>query len=96
MAAKKVSFDDITLMEQLFAQLSEESGDGSVCPFRDWEILHELDRQQRRREYDKSPARMEQRRKEIEKREEVRKYLAEHPEEEQRLMNKIHIGLSRQ
>ena len=95
--AKKVSFSDIAEIEHLFKLLGDEgdSVTGVVLPFKDWEILHELDRQARRKEYDHSPARQEQRRKRLEDRAKINAYLAEHPDVEQKLKGKIIENLNR-
>ncbi len=89
--ARKVSFDDVELMERLFNQLSVEDAEGSSpCPFKEWELLHELDRQAHRREYDKSPERIKQRQELTAKRAQVRKYIADHPEVRIKMEAKIH------
>jgi hypothetical protein len=88
--AKKVKFNDIVMMERLFEQLSaEEAANGSACPFRDWEILHELDRQVRRREYDHSPARIEQRRKRSSERSKIFDYLEKNPTLKEQMEAKV-------
>ncbi len=93
--AKKIKFDDIVQMERLFTLLSDESASvcGQVLPFKDWELLHELDRQAHRHEYDHSPERREQRKKRLEERARINDYLAKHPEVETKLKEKlIHEG----
>ncbi len=89
--AKRVKFSDTEMMEKLMQQLSvEDSADGKAAyPFRDWEILHELDRQDHRREYDHSPERITQRKHRLEESLRVRAYLAEHPEIEEKYRGKV-------
>lgn len=88
--AKRVKFDDVMQIEKLFKLLSvEDSSGGTACPFQEWEILRELDRQQHRREYDKSPERQEQKRKLREQYRQVRVYMKEHPEVVERLKGKV-------
>jgi len=92
--AKKIRFDDIVMMERLFEQLSaEEAANASPCPYREWEILHELDRQQRRREYDHSPERIEQRRERAKKRTQIFDYLEKHPKLKAKMEAKIRESL---
>ncbi len=87
--AKRVSFDETTLIEKLFEQLRPDGTGENGCPFRDWEILHELDRQAKRKEYDKSPERIKRRRERDAERERVRKYIEEHPKEVAHLRSKV-------
>ncbi len=92
--AKKIRFDDVVMMERLFEQLSaEEVADASPCPFREWEILHELDRQQRRREYDHSPARVAQRHERAKKRTQIFDYLEKHPKVKAKMEAKVRESL---
>jgi hypothetical protein len=95
--ARKISFDDVAEVEHLFKLLSDEcnSVTGVVLPFKDWEILHELDRQARRKEYDHSPARQEQRRRRVEERAKINAYLALHPDVEHELKEKVVESLNR-
>lgn len=88
--AKKIKFNDVVQMEKLFKLLSvEDSSSGSACPFQEWEILREIDRQHHRREYDKSPERQEQKRKLREKYKQIRSYMAMHPEVVEQLKDKV-------
>ncbi len=92
--AKKIKFNDIVMMERLFEQLSaEEAADASSCPYREWEILHELDKQARRREYDHSPVRIEQRRERLRKRSQIFEYLDKHPKLKAKMEAKVREGL---
>ena len=92
---KRVRFDDVVMMERLFEQLSaEEATEGSACPFREWEILHELDRQQRRREYDKSPQRIELRRQHVAERTKVLEYLDRHPKVRAKMEARVRKGIA--
>ena len=90
--AKKVKFNETQVLDKLFMQLSaEEATEGQSCPFRDWELLHELDGQQRRKDYAKSPERLARRREIHEETLKVRAYIAEHPEVEKALKDKVKI-----
>ena len=82
---RKISFEETSDFELLASLLNVQEGtSGKTCVYPEWEILHELDRQQRRRDYEKSPARIAERR----KRDQVRQYINEHPEVIERLKAK--------
>lgn len=88
--SKKVRFDDARMMESLLMQLSAEDAEGgSSCPYKEWEILHELDRQVHRKQYDKSPERIRRRQELREQSARVRAYLVEHPEVEKEVLQKL-------
>jgi hypothetical protein len=74
---RKIDFEESTDFELLTSLLNVQEGtSGTKSPYPEWEILHELDRQQRRRDYEKSPARLAVRR----EKDKVRRYVTGHPE----------------
>jgi len=72
----EIDFEDVDDVDRLFRLLNAGESSGGVCQFRDWEVLREIERQQRRREYDR------ERTKQLVL---TRKYIDEHPEVAQRV-----------
>lgn len=81
----KVDFEEASDIDRLFKLLNAQESSNGACEFRSWEILREIERQQRRREYDRKPERIAKR---IESRKQqvlIDKYITEHPEETKQL-----------
>lgn len=83
--AKGVDFN-----HELYSLLSDDgvqSIDESQFP--EWDILKEMERQGRRKQYEKTPERLAKRRSYGEKRVRVQKWMEEHPEEVKKLEGKV-------
>ena len=79
---RKVDFDEVEDIDKLFRLLAvgEASNGVSQCQFRDWELLREIDRQERRKEYDKSPERLALARERRRQSRLIQDYVDAHPE----------------
>jgi hypothetical protein len=81
---KKIKVADVVQLEQLFEQLS--ASESSVCPFKEWELLFELDKQERQSTY---------RRERDRETKQVRAYLRDHPEVEKKLMGRVNARIDK-
>ncbi len=86
--ARKVNFEEAPDTDRLYNLLSVDETEGSEHPYRDWEVLREIERQEARRQYDRSPERRAKR-KEMERKSKLtRQYINDHPEEVAKILAK--------
>ena len=76
----RVNFEETTDIDRLYKLLNAEESGSNFGVYKEWEVLKEIERQQRRRDYDHSPERIAKRIEQEKQRVLTQQYIDDHPE----------------